>query len=156
LPAHSAAAGSPAVQHLEEREHGIRITLPISMGDRTQQGVQVGIPYGGSALCRVRAGTLAHRRGDRDPTVFLRIWVPPRPRQAPPDWAPNSTVGWQAIYPRTVARIVQAGGAAAGFDPVRLGGHTSRGARSNRQRPRVHPARLEGDLLADNALSGAL
>jgi hypothetical protein len=103
--------------------------LPISKGDRTQQGVQTGIPDVGNALCPVRAGTLAHRRGDRDWTVFRRIWVPPALGARPPDWAPSSTVGWQAIDPRTVGRIVQARGAAAGFDPVRLGGHTlKRGA----------------------------
>jgi len=163
------------VEHLEECEHGIRITVPISKGDRTRQGVQVGIPYGVSMLCPVRA--LARWRqaaAIETGPVFRRIWVPPRPRNASTDWTPSYTVGWQAIDPRTVARIIQVRGAAAGFDPARLGGHSlKRGALNTAKDLHVHPARLkqlgrhksytplaayieEGDLFADHALNGVL
>ena len=164
-----------AVEHLEECEHGLRITLPLSKGDRARQGVLVGIPYGTSSLCPVRA--LARWRAaaaiDSGP-VFRRIWVPPRPRQAPSGWVPTYAVGWQAIDPRTVARIIQARGAAAGLDPTRFGGHSlKRGAMNTAKDLHVHPARLkqlgrhksyaplaayieEGDLFADNALGGVL
>jgi site-specific recombinase XerD len=164
-----------AVEHLEECEHGLRITLPVSKGDRARQGVQVGIPFGVSALCPVRA--LARwRKAAAIATgpVFRRIWVPPRPKNAQPDWVPAYAIGWQAIDPRTVARIVQARGAAAGFDPARLGGHSlKRGALNTAKDLHVHPARLkqlgrhksytplaayieEGDVFADNALNGVL
>jgi integrase len=164
-----------AVEHLEECEHGLRITVPISKGDRERKGVQVGIPYGVSALCAVRALDRWRKAASIETgPVFRRIWVPPRPRNASPDWTPCYTVGWQAIDPRTVARIVQARGAAAGFDPARLGGHSlKRGALNTAKDLHVHPARLkqlgrhksytplaayieEGDLFADNALSGVL
>ena len=63
--------------------------------------------------------------GLTDGPLFRRIWLPPArggiPR--PP------TVGTQPIDPRTVARIVQARAAAAGFDAATLGGHSlKRGA----------------------------
>ena len=35
-----------AVAHIEAAEHGLRITLPRSKGDRTAKGVAVGIPHG--------------------------------------------------------------------------------------------------------------
>ena len=164
-----------AVEHLEECEHGLRITVPISKGDRTRQGVQVGIPYGTSALCPVRA--LARWRqiaAIETGPVFRRIWAPPRPRGASPDWLPAYRVGWQAIDPGSIARIVKARGAAAGFDGASLGGHSlKRGALNTAKDLRVHPARLkqlgrhksyaplaayieEGDLFADNALTGVL
>ena len=164
-----------AVEHLDECEQGLRITLPISKGDRTRQGVQVGIPYGVSALCPVRA--LARWQSaaaiDSGP-VFRRIWVPPRPTNAAADWTPSYAIGSQPIDPRTVARIVQARGAAAGIDPARLGGHSlKRGALNTAKDLHVHPARLkqlgrhksytplaayieEGDLFTDHALSGVL
>ena len=134
-----------AVDHIEDCEHGLRITLPISKGDRARKGVQVGIPYGRSEFCPVRA--LARWRdaaGITSGPVFRRIWVPPRSRHAPPDGVPSYTVGWQAIDARTVARIVQARGAAAGFDPARLGGHSlKRGAMNTAKDLHVHPARLK-------------
>ena len=61
--------------------------------------------------------------------LFRRIWTPPPPLNPPPGWMPTYVVGHQAIDPRTVARIVQARGAAAGFDAQALGGHSlKRGA----------------------------
>ena len=83
-------------------------------------------------------------------------------------------VGSAAIDPGTVARIVKARGAAAGFDAAGLGGHSlKRGAINTAKDRRVHPARLkqlgrhaswatlaayleEGDLFEEHALQGVL
>jgi integrase len=164
-----------AIEHIEETEHGLRITLPVSKGDRALQGVQVGIPYGHSDLCPVRA----LRRWQQDAGIttgplFRRIWATPRPQDAPADWTPTLVVGTEAIDPGTVARIVKARGAAAGFDPAALGGHSlKRGAMNTAKDRRVHPAQLkqlgrhanyatlgayleDGDLFEDNARNGVL
>jgi len=128
-----------------------------------------------STLCPIRAlARWQKAAGIVSGPVFRRIWVPPRPKNAPANWTPSYAVGWQAIDPRTVARIVQARGAAAGFDPARLGGHSlKRGALNTAKDLQVHPARLkqlgrhksytplaayieEGDPFADNALNGVL
>jgi integrase len=163
------------VSDLEESEHGLRIALPFSKGDRESKGVQVGVPYGTSALCPVRAlKRWCDAAGIIQGPVFRRIWTMPRPQNTPPSWTPTYVVGHQAIDPRTVARIVQARGAAAGFDAEALGGHSlKRGAMNTAKDRRVHPAQLkllgrhrsyatlatyieEGDLFEDNALNGVL
>lgn len=163
------------VADLEESEHGLRIALPFSKGDRESKGIQVGVPYGTSALCPVRAlKRWCDAAGITQGPVFRRIWTTPRPQNPPPNWTPTYVVGWNAIDPRTVARIVQARGAAAGFDAAALGGHSlKRGAMNTAKDRRVHPAELkqlgrhrsyatlaayieEGDLFEDNALNGVL
>lgn len=163
------------VADLEESEHGLRIALPFSKGDRENKGVQVGIPYGTSALCPVRAlKRWCDAAGIAQGPVFRRIWTTPRPQNPTPSWTPIYVVGHQAIDPRTVARIVQARGTAAGFDGQALGGHSlKRGAMNTAKDRRVHPAQLkqlgrhrsyatlaayieEGDLFEDNALNGVL
>jgi site-specific recombinase XerC len=164
-----------AVEHIEHCEHGLRIILRVSKGDRARKGVQVGIPYGTSELCAVRA--VARWRAAAGITtgpLFRRIWTTPRPKEPPPGGTPTYVVGRQALDPGTVARIVKARGAAAGFDRAALGGHSlKRGALNTAQDLRVHPARLkqlgrhrsyaplaayieEGDLFEDNALNGVL
>ena len=163
------------VSHLEAAEHGLRITLAFSKGDRESKGVQVGIPYGASELCPVRA--LAQWRDAAGITagpLFRRIWTPPPPKHPPPGWTAIHVVGRAAIDPGTIARIVKARGAAAGFDQQALGGHSlKRGAMNTAKDRRVHPAQLkqlgrhksyatlaayieEGDLFEDNALNGVL
>jgi integrase len=163
------------VGDLEEGEHGLRITLPFSKGDREGRGVQVGIPYGTSELCPVRAlKRWLSAAGITQGPLFRRIWTPPRPESPPLGWAPTYIVGHNAIDPRTVARVVQARGAAAGFDARALGGHSlKRGAMNTAKDRRVHPTQLkqlgrhrsyttlsayieEGDLFEGNALSGVL
>jgi integrase len=163
------------VADLEEGEHGLRITLPFSKGDRESKGVQVGIPYGTSELCPVRAlKRWLDAAGITRGPLFRRIWATPRPESPPAGWTPTYIVGDNAIDPRTVARIVQARGAAAGFDAQGLGGHSlKRGAMNTAKDRRVHPTQLkqlgrhrsyatlsayieEGDLFEDNALSGVL
>jgi hypothetical protein len=53
-----------AVEHIEDCEHGLRITLPVSKGDRAMKGVVVGIPHGSRrALPGARAAALAARGG---------------------------------------------------------------------------------------------
>jgi site-specific recombinase XerC len=164
-----------AVTDLEESEHGLRITLPFSKGDRERKGIQVGVPYGTSELCPVRAlKRWRDAAGITQGPLFRRIWTTPRPKNPPSGWTPTYIVGYQAIDPRTVARIVQARGAAAGLDAQALGGHSlKRGAMNTAKDRRVHPTQLkqlgrhksyatlaayieEGDLFEDNALNGVL
>jgi integrase len=161
--------------HIEETEHGLRITLPVSKGDRAMLGVQVGIPYGTSELCPVRA--LRHwlqAAAISEGAIFRRVWATPRPPNPAPDWTPIHVVGTDAIDPGTVARIVKARGKAAGFDADLLSGHSlKRGAMNTAKDRRVHPTQLkqlgrhanyatlgayleEGDLFEDNALNGVL
>ena len=53
-------------------------------------------------------------------------------------------LGSAAVDPRTVARIVQARAAAAGFERHRLGGHSlKRGAMTTGMDHGVHPTRLK-------------
>lgn len=161
--------------HVEDTEHGLRITLPVSKGDRSMKGVQVGIPYGSSELCPVRAlRRWLQAASISEGAIFRRIWVTPRPKDPVPDWTPNHVIGQDAIDPGTVARIVKARGKAAGFDADLLGGHSlKRGAMNTAKDRRVHPTQLkqlgrhanyatlgayleEGDLFEDNALNGVL
>ncbi|HKM62021.1 MAG TPA: hypothetical protein VJY39_05975 [Acidisphaera sp.] len=76
--------------------------------------------------------------------MFRRIWIwtPPRGRNGRN--TPLPQVGSAAIDASTVARIVQARAAKAGFDPAVLGGHSlKRGALSTGMDPGVHPTRLK-------------
>ena len=129
------------LEHLEPAARGLRLTLPLSKGDRAGTGVTVALPLGTTALCPVRAlRRWQDAAGLTDGPLFRRIWLPParggipRPR----------TVGTQPIDGRTVARIVQARAAAAGYDPAALGGHSlKRGALTTGMDLGVHPARLK-------------
>ena len=129
------------LEHLEAAPRGLRLTLPLSKGDRDGKGVTVALPLGTTELCPVRAlRRWQDAAGLTDGPLFRRIWRPPArggiPR--PP------TVGTQPIDPRTVARIVQARAAAAGFDAATLGGHSlKRGALTTGMDLGVHPARLK-------------
>jgi hypothetical protein len=137
--------------------------------------VLIGIPYGASALRPVRA--LAHWRDAAGITagpLCRRIWATPRPANPPAGWRPVHVVVEAALDPGSIARIVKARGAAAGFDQRTLGGHSlKRGAMNTAKDRRVHPAQLkqlgchksyatlaayieEGDLFEDNALNGVL
>jgi len=163
------------IEDLEETEHGLRVTLPRSKGDRRSIGTLVGIPYGTSDLCPVRAlRRWLEAAGITAGPLFRRIWATPRPSDPPPGWTPTLVVGTQPIDPGSIARIIKTRGAAAGFDPSTLGGHSlKRGAMNTAKDRRVHPAQIkqlgrhasyatlaayleEGDLFADNALNGVL
>jgi hypothetical protein len=64
------------VEHLAETEHGLRITLPVSKGDRAMKGAVVGIPYGQSELCPVRAlRRWLDAAGITEGPLFRRIWA---------------------------------------------------------------------------------
>ena len=131
------------VEHLAPCERGLRLTLPHSKGDRTGGGVTVAIPYGTTELCPVRALRRWQDAAEiTEGAVFRRIWTPPRGRDGRN--TPLPRVGRAAIDAGTVARIVQARAAAAGFDPTALGGHSlKRGALSTGMDRGVHPTRLK-------------
>jgi site-specific recombinase XerC len=133
------------VAHLEPRERGLRLTLPRSKGERAGKTVTVAIPYGATALCPVRAlRRWQEAAGITEGAVFRRIWAPPTRRPAGTGPLPAPVVGIAAIDPGTVARIVQARAAAAGFDPAALGGHSlKRGAMTTGMDRGVHPTRLK-------------
>jgi integrase len=82
------------IEHLEETEHGLRITLPLSKGDRAMKGTVVGIPYGRSELCPVRALRRWQQVADiTDGPLFRRIRTTPRPAAAPASPRARSTTG---------------------------------------------------------------
>jgi hypothetical protein len=74
--------------------------------------------------------------------VFRRIWNPPRGRDGLN--TPLPRVGSMAIDTGTVARIIQARAAQAGFDAKVQGSHSlKRGALSTGMDRDVHPTRLK-------------
>jgi len=129
------------VEHLEPATRGLRLTLPLSKGDRDGTGVTVALPLGTTALCPVRAlRRWQDAAGITAGPLFRRIWAPP----ARGGVVRPLTVGTQAIDGRTVARIIQARAAAAGFDAAALGGHSlKRGAMTTGMDLGVHPSRLK-------------
>ena len=132
------------VEHLEQRERGLRVTLPRSKGERTGKSVTVALPYGTSGLCPVRAlKCWMEAAAITDGAVFRRIWAPPtRAEGGTP--LPRPVVGTEAIDAGTVARIVKKRAAAAGYDPAVLGGHSlKRGAMTTGMDRGVHPTRLK-------------
>ncbi len=132
------------VEHLEERERGLRLTLPRSKGDRESKGVTIALPYGVTRHCPVRAlrRWLAAAEIKSGP-VFRRIWPTPA-RFLAPGQAPSYVVGTAAIEPRTVARIIQARAAAAELDGRKMGGHSlKRGALTTGMERGVHASRLK-------------
>jgi hypothetical protein len=130
------------VGHLEPCDRGLRLILPNTKGERTGRSVTVAIPFGSTELCPVRALRQWQQAASiTESAVFRRIWVPPRGRTG--HNTPLPRVGANAIDAGTVARIVQARAAAAGFDPAVLGGHSlKRGALSTGMDRGVHPTRL--------------
>jgi site-specific recombinase XerC len=133
------------VEHLEASERGLRLTLPRSKGDRTGVGVSVAIPYGTTELCPVRALRRWQEAANISAgAVFRRIFVPPTRKQAGEGPRPSPVVGTRAIDAGTVARIIKARAAKAGFDPDEVGGHSlKRGALTTGMDRGVHPTRLK-------------
>jgi len=133
------------VEHLEQRDRGLQLTLPRSKGERDGKAVTVAIPFGSTALCPVRA---LRRWQDAaaitDGPVFRRIWVPPRRNTDETIPLPALVIGTQAIDSGTVARIIQARAAAAGFERDAMGGHSlKRGALTTGMDHGVHPTHLK-------------
>ena len=107
--------------------------------------------------------------------MFRRIWLPPAaadgPAGGPP---PRPTIGTEPLTPRSIARIVQARAAAAGFAGQEFGGHSlKRGALTTGMDRGIHPAKLKrlgrhksfdvlgeylefGDLFDGHPLTGVL
>jgi len=132
------------VEHLQERERGLRLTLPRSKGDRESKGVTIALPYGSTKHCPVRAlrRWLAAASITSGP-VFRRIWPTPA-RFLAPSQTPSYVVGTTAIEPRTVARIIQARATAAELDGRKMGGHSlKRGALTTGMERGVHASRLK-------------
>jgi site-specific recombinase XerC len=131
------------VEHLEACERGLRLTLPRSKGERTGRGVTVPLPYGETELCPIRAvQAWQAAAGITAGALFRRIWVPPRGRDGRN--TPLPRVGTAPIDSGTVARIIQARAAKAGFDAALLGGHSlKRGALSTGMDRNIHPTRLK-------------
>ena len=103
------------------------------------------LPYGTTALCPVRAlRSWLEAAGIAEGPVFRRIWSPPAGGQGRQGPLPGPVVGSEPIDPGSVARIVQARAAAAGFDRAALGGHSlKRGALTTGMERGVHPTRLK-------------
>jgi len=126
---------------LARTDQGFELSLPRSKGAQTK-AVMVPLPYGHTDLCPVRAliawlEAAAITQG----AVFRRIWIPPSPADGPP---PLPRLGTQALTPRSIARIVQARAAAAGFGRLEFGGHSlKRGALTTGKDLGVHPAALK-------------
>lgn len=132
------------VEHLEDRERGLRLTLPHSKGDRVGKGVTVALPYGVTENCPVRALRRWLKAADiTSGPVFRRIWQTPA-RFLAPNQVPTYVVGTAAIQPITVARIIQSRATAAEFDGTKMGGHSlKRGALTTGMDRGIHPTRLK-------------
>jgi site-specific recombinase XerC len=135
------------VEQLEKTERGLRLTLFQSKGSQTE-AVIVPLPYGQTELCPVRALTAwLEAAGITAGPVFRRIWLPKLTRPgAPPGGEPPALprIGTQPITPWTVAAIVQARAADAGFGGRDFGGHSlKRGALTTGMERGIHPADLK-------------
>jgi hypothetical protein len=81
---HRAELAAIRIEHLEPCDRGLRLTLPLSKGERSGGAVTVAIPYGTTDLCPVRVlrqWQLA--AGIAEGPVFRRIRIPPRGPPAP-------------------------------------------------------------------------
>jgi integrase len=174
------------VEHLEQTERGLRLTIAQTKGSQAA-AVTIPLPYGDTELCPVRA--LARWRdvaGITAGPVFRRIWLPKKPKTgspaeeapggAPPGGQPPAPprIGIDAISPFAIASMVQTRAAAADFDGPHFGGHSlKRGALTTGMERGVHPADLKrlgrhksfdvlgeylqfGDLFDRHALKGVL
>jgi hypothetical protein len=105
--------------------------------------VLVPLPYGKTELCLVRAlARWLDATAITDGPVFRRLWLP---AQAAPDAPPAlPAIGKAPLTPRSIARIVQARAAAAGFAPREFAGHSlKRGALSTGMAAGAHAAQLK-------------
>lgn len=132
---------------LDRTDQGYELTLKRSKGSQTD-AVLVPLPYGRTELCPVRAlARWLDAAAITEGPVFRRIWLPP---QAAPDAPPAGqpvpalpAIGTEPLTPRSIARIVQARAAAAGFSAREFGGHSlKRGALSTGMQAGAHAAQL--------------
>jgi len=126
---------------LDRTDQGYELTLKRSKGSQTE-AVLVPLPYGRTELCPVRA--LAHwldAAAITEGPVFRRLWLPPQAASDAPPALP--AIGTEPLTPRSIARIVQARAAAAGFAGREFGGHSlKRGALSTGMQAGAHAAQL--------------
>jgi len=130
-----------ALADLLRTDRGFELTLPRSKGAQTA-AVTVPLPYGRTELCPVRALT-AWLDATRitEGAVFRRLFVPPAPPDGPP---PLPRLGTAPLTPRSIARIVQARAAAAGFGRLEFGGHSlKRGALTTGMQQKAHAGQLK-------------
>ena len=127
---------------LERTDQGYELTLKRTKGSQTE-AVLVPLPYGKTELCPVRAlARWLDAAAITDGPVFRRIWLPPRVAPGAPP--PLPAIGTEPLTPRSIARIVQARAAAAGFAPREFGGHSlKRGALSTGMQAGAHAAQLK-------------
>ena len=129
------------LEHLEAAPRGLRLTLPLSKGDRDGKGVTVALPLGTTALCPVRAlRRWQDAAGITDGPLFRRIWTPPArggiPR--PP------TVGTSRSIRAPSPASCRPAPPPPASTPAALGGHSlKRGALTTGMDLGVHPARLK-------------
>jgi len=126
---------------LDRTDQGYELTLKRSKGSQTE-AVLVPLPYGRTELCPVRAlARWLDAAAISEGPVFRRLWLPP---QATPDAPPAlPAIGTEPLTPRSIARIVQARAAAAGFSAREFGGHSlKRGALSTGMQAGAHAAQL--------------
>ncbi len=161
-----------AMRDLESTVRGLRLTLAHSKSSQAD-AVTVPLPYGKTELCPVRAlERWLAASGITEGPVFRRIWLPKHASGAEPPPLPR--LGAEALTAHSVALIVQARGAAAGFGRLELGGHSlKRGALTTGMDRGAHPAKLKrlgrhksfdvlgeylefGDLFDGHPLSGVL
>ena len=83
------------LEHLEAAPRGLRLTLPLSKGDRDGKGVTVALPLGTTELCPVRAlRRWQDAAGLTDGPLFRRIWSRRRAAASParPPSAPSRSI----------------------------------------------------------------
>jgi len=126
---------------LARTDQGYELTLKRTKGSQTE-AVLVPLPYGKTELCPVRAlARWLDAAAITGGPVFRRVWLPPHAApDAPP---PLPAIGAEPLTPRSIARIVQARAAAAGFTGREFGGHSlKRGALSTGMQAGAHAAQL--------------
>jgi hypothetical protein len=127
---------------LERTDQGYELTLKRTKGSQTE-AVLVPLPYGRTELCPVRVLARWLDTGAiTDGPVFRRLWLP---AQVAPDAPPPlPAISTKALPPRSIARIVQARAAAAGFAGHEFGGYSlKRGALSTGMQAGAHAAWLK-------------
>jgi site-specific recombinase XerD len=101
--------------------------------ERTDQGFRL-------TLARSKGSQAAAAGGIAEGSVFCRIWSPPAAPDGPPALP---ALGTEALTPRSIARIIQARAAAAGFAPREFAGHSlKRGALTTGMERGAHAAQL--------------
>ena len=130
------------VEHLEQTERGLRLTLPQTKGSQAA-AVTIPLPYGHTELCPVRAlSRWQDVAGITAGPVFRRIWLPKQLKEGAPPAPPR--IGLDAISSWAIASMVQARATAAGFNGPHFGGHSlKRGALTTGMEHGVHPADLK-------------